>query len=241
MDIISNFEKNLNAAFTDNQVLGPDAANARRTFMDSIKELSEEDTNKDYKPLQYLKKKSHLVDILDLVKNKKLSNTKIKQEIKKYLKDPDQLNEFLQSILDSRTKKGENKEATSAGAGVGAFEGPLFSREEPKKKETKEATSSSSIGQYDAPGFEDVKMRGNNPRGRGRSFKKPQLPGGKFVQVKKKCKRFPYCNQGDIKALNIFENETLNSTIEKISKKYGLSEDLIKEFILKEIRINNNK
>jgi ribosomal protein L34E len=188
-----------------------------------------------------LKKKSHLVDILDLVKNKKLSNAKIKQEIKKYLKDPEQLNEFLQSILDSRTKKGENKEATSAGAGVGAFEGPLFSGEEPKKKETKEATSSSSIGQYDAPGFEDVKMRGNNPKGRGRSFKKTQLPGGKFVQVKKKCKRFPYCNQGDIKALNIFENETLNSTIEKISKKYGLSEDLIKEFILKEIRINNNK
>ena len=308
MDIISNFEKNLNAALTDNQVLGPDAANARRDVMGAIKELSEEDTNKDYKPLQYLKKKSHLVDILDLVKNKKLSNTKIKQEIKKYLKDPDQLNEFLQSILDSRTKKGENKEATSAGAGVGAFEGPLFGKkmneeklkgglsdkkslediakkhkvsitqiqnqlkigmkvekehtdttkmaeeiamdhlyEDPnyysklKKIETKEATSSSSIGQYDAPGFEDVKMRGNNPRGRGRSFKKTQIPGGKFVQVKKKCKRFPYCNQGDIKALNIFENETLNSTIEKISKKYGLSEDVIKEFILKEIRINNNK
>ena len=56
MDIISNFEKNLNAAFTDNQVLGPDAANARRDVMGAIKELSEEDTNKDYKPLQYLKK-----------------------------------------------------------------------------------------------------------------------------------------------------------------------------------------
>jgi hypothetical protein len=149
-------------------------------------------------------------------KNNNALNDSFTLGIKKYLKDPEQLNEFLQSILDSRTKKGENKEATSAGAGVGALEGPLFSGEEPKKKETKEATSSSSIGQYDAPGFEDVKMKGNNPRGRGRSFKKPQLPGGKFVQVKKKCKRFPYCNQGDIKALNIFENETLNSTIEKI-------------------------
>jgi len=241
MNIIDNFKDELSKAMIDANVFGGEATKAKNSITSSLEESDSDGETKKYKPLSFLKKDSHLVDILDLVKNKKLSNTKIKQEIKKYLKDPDQLNEFLQSILDSRTKKGENKEATSAGAGVGAFEGPLFSREEPKKKETKEATSSSSIGQYDAPGFEDVKMRGNNPRGRGRSFKKPQLPGGKFVQVKKKCKRFPYCNQGDIKALNIFENETLNSTIEKISKKYGLSEDMIKEFILKEISINNNK
>jgi hypothetical protein len=241
MNIIDNFKDELSKAMIDANVFGGEATKAKNSITSSLEESDSDGKTKKYKPLSFLKKDSHLVDILDLVKNKKLSNTKIKQEIKKYLKDPDQLNEFLQSILDSRTKKGENKEATSAGAGVGAFEGPLFSGEEPKKKETKEATSSSSIGQYDAPGFEDVKMRGNNPRGRGRSFKKPQLPGGKFVQVKKKCKRFPYCNQGDIKALNIFENETLNTTIEKISKKYGLSEDMIKEFILKEISINNNK
>ena len=110
-----------------------------------------------------------------------------------------------------------------------------------KKIETKEATSTSSSGQYDVPGFEDVKMRGNNPKGSGRSFKKPQLPGGKFVQVKKKCKRFPYCNQGDIKALNIFENETLKTTIKNMSRKYQISEDLIKNYILKEFETNKNK
>jgi len=302
--ILDDFNKHMNDEFSKAGILGVDAAKGKKNF---LPETEKEDGEKNYKPLEYLKKKSNLPDILELVKNKKLTNAKIRQEIKKFLKDPDQLNEFLRSILDSRKKKDENKEATSAGAGVGAFEGPLFGKkmneeklkggvsdkksladiakkhkvsldkikyqlrkgekvekehtdddekvkeiamdhlyEDPKyysklkKIETKEATSSSSVGVYDAPGFEDVKMRGNNPRGRGRSFKKTQLPGGKFVQVKKKCKRFPYCNQGDIKALNIFENETLKSTIENMSKKYGLSEDVIKEFILKEIRINQN-
>jgi hypothetical protein len=308
MDIINDFEKNLNAAFADNQVLGVDAAKGKRMYMDAIKELSEEERDDNYPPLQYLRKKSDLVKIYELVKNKKLSNNKIKQEIKKLLKEPDQINDFLKSILGSRTKKSENTEATSTGGGAGAFETPLFGKkmnenklkgglsdrmtitdiakkhkvdinhikkqftigkkvelehtndvkeaeeitmdhlvEDPnyytklKKIETKEATSTSSSGQYDVPGFEDVKMRGNNPKGSGRSFKKPQLPGGKFVQVKKKCKRFPYCNQGDIKALNIFENETLKTTIKNMSRKYQISEDLIKNYILKEFETNKNK
>jgi hypothetical protein len=40
MDIINDFEKNLNAAFADNQVLGVDAAKGKRMYMDAIKELS---------------------------------------------------------------------------------------------------------------------------------------------------------------------------------------------------------
>ena len=239
MNIIDNFKDELSKAMINAGVLGAEANKAKNSITSSLSEESDGETKK-YKPLSFLKKDSHLVDILELVKNKKLSNTKIRQEVKKFLKDPDQINEFLQSILDSRTKKGENKEATGTGGGAGTFE-PMLSLGDTKKVETKEATSSGAgVGAYDAPGFEDVKMRGNHPKGRGRSFKKPQLPGGKFVQVKKKCKRFPYCNQGDIKALKIFENETLKSTIENMSKKYGLSENVIKEFILKEIQINKN-
>ena len=68
---------------------------------------------------------------------------------------------------------------------------------------------------------------------RGKS--KTQLPGGKFVQVKKKCKRFPYCNQGDIKALNIFENQSVENVIKKISGKYKIHEDIIKDIILSEM------
>ena len=61
------------------------------------------------------------------------------------------------------------------------------------------------------------------------------MPGAKRVQVKKKCKKFPYCNQGDIGALNIFENEMLNNVIKNISNKYDLHEDFIIEIISKEI------
>ena len=30
-------------------------------------------------------------------------------------------------------------------------------------------------------------------------------PGAKYVKVKKKCSTFPYCNQGDINALDFYE------------------------------------
>jgi hypothetical protein len=61
--------------------------------------------------------------------------------------------------------------------------------------------------------------------------KKTQIPGGKFVQVKKKCQKFPYCNQGDIKALKIFENEKVKKAIQNISKRHNISENVIKTII----------
>jgi hypothetical protein len=144
----------------------------------------------------------------------------------------------------TRLKKAEAAEATGAGS-AGGFEGPIafkdseFVRrsfdETPKKVEATEATSSSSVGAYDAPGFEDVKMKGNNERGSGRSYKNTQIPGGKFVQVKKKCKKFPYCNQGDIKALKIWENKMLQKVITDISKKQNISESVIKNIIAYEL------
>lgn len=39
-------------------------------------------------------------------------------------------------------------------------------------------------------------MKGNHETGKGNTFKKPAIKGGKFVKVKEKCKTFPYCNQG---------------------------------------------
>jgi hypothetical protein len=59
---------------------------------------------------------------------------------------------------------------------------------------------------------------------RGKS--KTQIPGGQFVQVKKKCKTFPYCNQGDIKALKLSEQKNvLDNIIKKMSYKYNISEN----------------
>jgi hypothetical protein len=150
-----------------------------------------------------------------------------------------------------KLEKVESKEATGSGS-AGGFLGPVgFNpqsdfvkrsfEETPKKVETKEATGASSAGAYDAPGFEDVKMKGNHERGSGRSYKKTQIPGGKFVQIKKKCKKFPYCNQGDIKALNIFENENLKEVIKQVSKKYNISEQVVKNIIEYEYNLIKDK
>jgi len=195
------------------------------------KEFTEEKTERN-SPKDYLINPDDMKKIYLLAKNKKLSANKIKSGIKEFLKNPEELKEFLQSILNSRGKKEENKEAMSTGGGVGAFEGPL-------KGEFKEATSSGAgVGAYDAPGFQDVKMKGNTPKGKGSSWRKTQLPGGKFVQVKEKCKKFPYCNQGDIKALKIWNESTVEKVIEHMSKKYGLTENQIREIISKEFNSN---
>ncbi len=123
----------------------------------------------------------------------------------------------------------ESNEGMGA-ASAGGYSAPLFS-----KVEAKEATSSSSVGAYDAPGFEDVKMNGNHHRGSGRSYKKTQIPGGQFVEVKSKCKKFPYCNQG-IGAIKLYGGKKLKEAISNVSKKMNISEDTIREIIAYEYR-----
>ena len=93
-----------------------------------------------------------------------------------------------------------------------------------KKIETKEATSSSSSGSYVTPRA----WAKSSTKKHWRGASKTQIPGGKFVEVKKKCQKFPYCNQGDIKALNIFENEKLKDVIKTISKKHNITENFIR-------------
>jgi hypothetical protein len=96
-----------------------------------------------------------------------------------------------------------------------------------KKVETKEATSSTSSGSFVT---NSVWAKSTNKKDwRGKS--KTQIPGGKFVQVKKKCKKFPYCNQGDIKALKIFENDKIKQAIQNVSKKHNISENVIKNIL----------
>lgn len=106
---------------------------------------------------------------------------------------------------------------------------------EPKEGETTEATSSSSAGAY----VTNAWVAPNKKNWRGAS--KPQIPGGKFVQIKKKCSTFPYCNQGDIKALKIYENEVVKGAIQNLSSKLGLNENVIKAIIQHELEQNRNK
>ena len=99
-----------------------------------------------------------------------------------------------------------------------------------KKVETNEATDSSSSGSYETTAAWSKSMSKKDWRG----ASKPQIPGGKFVQVKKKCKKFPYCNQGDINALKIFENEVVKKAINNISKTQNISENVIKNILIYE-------
>ena len=139
-----------------------------------------------------------------------------------------------------KLKKIESKEAMGAGA-AGAFVGPVgfdpksdfvkrSFEETPKKVETKEATGSASSGSYVTPAAWAKSTSKKDWRGKS----KTQIPGGKFVQVKSKCKKFPYCNQGDIKALKFSNESKLEEAIKNISEREGISENLIKQILLHE-------
>jgi hypothetical protein len=246
MDLINLFNKEYNKNATDLGVTGTELAKQRKNFQP----MAEEEKKKKTKPQDYLKDKSDLNDILLLVKNKKLSANKIKVELKKMLKEPEDLNDFLNSLL--KVTKGKKEEPKETGAvSAGGYSGPLFSNEmkeekycekckniekdctcnRPKKVETKEATGSASSGQYSGPSIwaKSTKKKDWGPS------RKAQIPGGKFVQVKKKCKKFPYCNQGDINSLKIFENEGLKKVISNISESYGLTESYIRNIIYLEM------
>lgn len=139
----------------------------------------------------------------------------------------------------SKKKKIETKEATSTGS-TGSFSAPVgfkdseFVRrsfkETPKLKESDvekveatEATTSGSVGGYETPAMwaKSTKKKDWGPS------RKTQIPGGGFVKVKKKCTKFPYCNQGDINNLKISKNESVMNAIKNVAKRTGLSENTI--------------
>ena len=248
-DIFNKIKEKVSYGLADNADARYDTL---RALNKASSELSEEKHFTDF-----LKNKDDLMQVYLLVKNKKLSNNQIRKKIKEYLKDPEELTKFLESVLDSNKskKKEESKEAMGASS-AGGYSMPLFSttkgdivkgvktvREQAEadlgvedgeitKTETKEATTSSSSGQYNQPSIWAKSMKKKDFRG----YSKSQIPGGKFVQVKKKCKKFPYCNQGDIKSLKIFENESVQSAIESVSSSYGIDKHYISEIVFQEIR-----
>ena len=146
-----------------------------------------------------------------------------------------QLNKGIKVEMEHTKDKGQAKEI----AMDHLFEDPKYydKLDKIEKVETKEATGAASAGQYTTNKMWAKSMNKKDWRG----ASKPQIPGGKFVQVKKKCKTFPYCNQGDIKALKIFENDTLKKVITKVSKEHNISESVIKTILAYEYEKIKNK
>jgi hypothetical protein len=163
-------------------------------------------------------------------------------------------------IIESKKQKEEPKEATGAASAGNGITAPAFSmwsddeeaKEEYKRKpkskrrvegEFYEMTDSSSVGAYDANSFQDINMKGNTLKGLGRSWKQTQIPGGSYVEINKKCKTFPYCNQGNTGAVSYkkpkrVKNSPLSEAIYNISLKTGLTEETIKYLIIKSINEN---
>jgi hypothetical protein len=152
-----------------------------------------------------------------------------------------------------KLEKVETKEATGSGSS-GAYSGPVFggddafwerSRSEtPKLKESdvekveaKEATTSGSVGGYETPSMwaKSTKKKDWGPS------RKTQIPGGGFVKIKKKCTKFPYCNQGDISNVKISKNESVKEAIKNVSKKLNISENVIITILEHEYQKNNKR
>ena len=150
---------------------------------------------------------------------------------------------FSQKAHCAGRKKKETKEATGSGSS-GAYSGPVFGgddafwersrRETPKLKESdvekveaKEATTSGSVGGYESPSMwaKSTKKKDWGPS------RKTQIPGGGFVKIKKKCTKFPYCNQGDINNVKISKNESVKEAIKNVASKMGISENVIKTIL----------
>ena len=132
---------------------------------------------------------------------------------------------------ESQKVEGEVEEATTS-ASAGAFSAPLgydprFRKK--KKEEMEEETTASSAGAYETPQM----WAKNEKNWRGKA--KTQWPGGKFVKVKDRCKKFPYCNQGDINALDLTENSKIKKAINEVCKKTGTSKKHVRELVKNEI------
>jgi hypothetical protein len=106
-----------------------------------------------------------------------------------------------------------------------------------EKVEAKEATTTGSSGGYETPAMwaKSTKKKDWGPS------RKTQVPGGSFVKVKKKCTKFPYCNQGDINALILSKNESVKEAVRSISKKYNISENVIISILEHEYSMLNKR
>jgi hypothetical protein len=104
-------------------------------------------------------------------------------------------------------------------------------RIEEAKQEATEATTTASTGAYSTPAF--IAKGSKNWRG----GKKPLYKGGKFVQIKKKCLTFPYCNQG-AGAIKLSEDLNNSQALQNASSRLGLSEEVILN-ILNKIKQKN--
>jgi hypothetical protein len=146
-----------------------------------------------------------------------------------------------------KKKKQESTEsmgADSAGSFVGALSSKPIKRKIDIIHNLREAMTSDAAGPYDAPfgdgGKNPLKIGGPDSIKKSRAVKDKNFPkyggpGGIFIKIKEKCKKFPYCNQGDINAIEALEMDGLKEAIQKASKTYGIPYSEMEKVVLNEI------
>ena len=199
----------------------------------------------------------HIQDMIKSLKKQIEMGLKVEME---HTNDKDKAMEIAMDHLwedpnyYSKLKKMETKESMGADS-AGAFEGPAFGNVMKKKDLYKpknfkkynieeglnEVTDASSSGSYDAPfgdgGKNPLKINGEKSIKKSRAVKDKNFPkwggpGSIFIKIKEKCKKFPYCNQGDINAIELLE---IKKDIEEVSKKYGIPYKEMEKIVLNEI------
>ena len=198
-----------------------------------------------------------IIDIIKKVEDKENRMKIAKSMITKFKNEKIDFDykEFMKMCGLDSSKKVETTEmdASSSGEYSGQAFGKMLTKGEIYKLHNanlNEIVDASATGEYDVPLF------GKNPRGgrnnplkidgpdsiyknravKDKKFPKFGGPEGIFVKIKDKCKKFPYCNQGNTGALEfIREDVELQDAIIEISKKYGLQHSEVENIVLNEI------
>jgi len=156
---------------------------------------------------------------------------------------------FKQNI---KIVKHDIKETSSDSSG--SYEGSLFGSQVKRpitkihnmneQEEIDEVTDSSSSGSYDVPfgggGKNPLKIDGPESIKKSRAVKDKNFPKwggpkGVYVKVKEKCKKFPYCNQGNTGAIEFYEVDGLVESIKQVSKEKGIPYSELEKIVLNEI------
>ena len=179
-------------------------------------------------------------------------------------KDHFSIKNALNSALDEEDmfeeEEEEDMEEATGASSSGSYSGPLFGKmgnDSEKTKDVKkihnsysdydmkeeeeevdEQTGASSSGAYSQPAIW-AKNKKNWRAVSDKNFPKLGGPGGTYVKVKDKCKTFPYCNQGDINALEFYEGNELMESIGRVSKRRGKSKAYIAKVIMEAMDDSN--
>lgn len=147
----------------------------------------------------------------------------------------------IHKLHNFKPTKNEVKEQMDAGVSAGAmYDGPIgtsgpSSPMDHKKKKRKDPLALDEKGDNSSRTASITASSTDDMISTKKGFPRFGGPKAKFVEIDKRCKTFPYCNQGaDNQIKFISEIHGMKEAVELASKKYGLSVKRVEEMILKE-------